>query len=112
MKWLWLLLLFPLTSYSQKCDLLIRNGRIIDGAGNSWYYGDIAVTSGKIVAIGRLPAYTAEKEIDAKNHIVAPGFIDVHAHVEGGIFENPSAGNYIFDGVTTVVTGNCGGSAV
>ena len=108
-----LFLAIPLLSISQpKADLIIRNGRIIDGTGNSWFYGDIAITNGKIVAIGRLSGYTADKTVDAKNHIVAPGFIDVHAHVESGILENPSAGNYIYDGVTTVVTGNCGGSAV
>jgi len=92
-------------------DILIRNGKIIDGTGNSWFYGDVAMKDGKIVAIGKLKDPTAKKIIDAKGMIVAPGFIDVHGHIEGGIFENPTAGNYIYDGVTTVVTGNCGGSA-
>jgi len=92
-------------------DVIIRNGKIIDGTGNSWYYADIAVKDGKIVSIGKLQNVTATKTIDAKGLIVAPGFIDVHGHIEGGIFENPSAGNYIYDGVTTVITGNCGGSA-
>jgi N-acyl-D-amino-acid deacylase len=107
------LLLFAFfKSYSQtNYDLLIRNGKIIDGAGNSWYYADIAVKDGKIAAIGKLQTVTATKTIDAKGLIVAPGFIDVHGHIEGGIFENPAAGNYIYDGVTTVITGNCGGSA-
>jgi N-acyl-D-amino-acid deacylase len=93
------------------CDILIRNGRIIDGTGNSWFYGDIAVTAGKIIAVGKLADYTAPKIIDANKMIVAPGFIDVHGHVESGIFQWPTADNYIYDGVTTVITGNCGGSA-
>jgi N-acyl-D-amino-acid deacylase len=93
------------------CDVLIKNGRIIDGAGNSWFYGDVAVKNGKIIAVGKLTGYSAPKTIDANKMIVAPGFIDVHGHVEGGIFQWPTADNYIYDGVTTIITGNCGGSA-
>lgn len=93
------------------CDILIKNGRIIDGAGNSWFYGDVAVKNGKIIAIGKLADYAAPKIIDANKMIIAPGFIDVHGHVEGAIFQWPTADNYIYDGVTTVITGNCGGSS-
>ena len=92
-------------------DILLLNGKIIDGTGNSWFYGDVAVKDGKIVYVGKTNNATAAKIINAKGLIVAPGFIDVHAHIESGIFENPAAGNYIYDGVTTVITGNCGGSA-
>lgn len=106
-----LLLLAAVLQTSAQADLLIRNGKIIDGTGNSWYYGDLAVKDGKIIKIGKLDQWTAPKTIDAKGWTVAPGFIDVHAHIEGGIFENPSSDNYLNDGVTTVVTGNCGGSA-
>jgi N-acyl-D-amino-acid deacylase len=95
----------------QISDLLIKNGRIIDGTGNNWYYGDIAVKDGKIIRIGKLQNWTATKTIDAKGMAVVPGFIDVHAHIETGIFERPTADNFIYDGVTTVVTGNCGNSA-
>jgi len=94
----------------QPYDLLIRNGKIIDGTGNSWFYADIAVKDGKIIRIGKLNNANAVKTVDAKGLIVAPGFIDVHGHIEGGIITRPSADNYIYDGVTTVVTGNCGGS--
>lgn len=94
------------------CDIIIRNGKIIDGTGNSWYYGDIAVKDGKIISIGKLGTATAAKSIEAKGLIVAPGFIDVHGHVETGILTRPTADNYIYDGVTTVITGNCGGSEV
>ena len=106
-----LLLLMPMVSVGQTYDVLIRNGKIIDGTGNGWYYADIAIKNGRIVSIGKIPNTDAKKTIDAKGLIVAPGFIDVHGHVESGIFNLPTANNYIYDGVTTVVTGNCGGSA-
>ena len=92
-------------------DIVIKNGKVIDGTGNSWYHADIAVKDGKIVFIGRLNSINAGKIIDATGLIIAPGFIDVHAHIENSVFEKPTADNYIYDGVTTVITGNCGGSA-
>ncbi|GAA0557599.1 N-acyl-D-amino-acid deacylase family protein [Chitinophaga japonensis] len=111
----WLTGMALLCSFSgfaqQSCDVLIRNGKIVDGTGNSWFYGDVAVKDGKIMAVGKLPEYNAARVIDAQKMIVAPGFIDVHGHVESGIFSQPTADNYIYDGVTTIVTGNCGSSA-
>ena len=105
-------LLFPCSLAAQgNYDIIIRNGKIIDGTGNSWYYADIAIKDGRIVAIQKNMNATAAKEVNAKNLIVAPGFIDVHGHIETSIFERPTADNYIYDGVTTVITGNCGGSA-
>lgn len=92
-------------------DLLIRNGRVLDGSGRSAFPADVAVRNGRIVAIGQLAHLRATRTLDAKQQIVAPGFIDVHAHIEGNLFGNRSANNYVHDGVTTVVTGNCGGSA-
>lgn len=93
-------------------DVLIRNGRILDGTGNSWFRADIAVKDGKIFKIGTLQNITAAKTIDARGMIVAPGFIDVHTHIEGEEVKNPTADNFIYDGVTTVVTGNCGSSTI
>ena len=110
-KILLLLLISDSIIAQQQFDVIILNGKIIDGTGNSWFYGDIAIKDGKIVYVGKTNNVTATKVINAKGLIVAPGFIDVHAHIEGGVFENPTADNYIYDGVTTVVTGNCGGSA-
>ncbi len=111
-RFTFIVLLLPLFSFAQQqYDLLIRNGKIIDGTGNSWYYADVAVKDGKIVLIQKNINGNVTKTIDAKGLIVAPGFIDVHGHIEGGLFERPTADNYIYDGVTTVITGNCGGSS-
>ena len=90
-------------------DLLIRNARVIDGSGNPWYLADIGVKSGKIAAIGKLASATADRTIDAANRVVTPGFIDVHTHVED-LEKLPRADNYLLDGVTSIVSGNCGGS--
>lgn len=107
-----LLLLLPFSLQAQQADILIMNGKILDGTGNSWHYGDIAVQNGKIVAMGKLGKWTAAKTIDASGLIVSPGFIDVHTHIEGEEKRQPTADNFIYDGVTSVVTGNCGGSNV
>jgi len=109
-KLLAFLFIVPLTTLAQQADVLIRNGKILDGTGNSWFYGDVAVKNGVIMAIGHLPNYTATKIVDAKGLVVAPGFIDVHTHIEGDEKKNPFAQNFLFDGVTTVITGNCGSS--
>lgn len=98
-------------AFGQNADFIIRNGKIIDGTGNHWQLKDIAIVNNKIAAIGNLKNWKADREVDAKGLIVAPGFIDVHAHIEGGEARNPLATNFIYDGVTTVVTGNCGGSS-
>ncbi|MCX7625722.1 MAG: D-aminoacylase [Candidatus Sumerlaeaceae bacterium] len=92
-------------------DLIIRHGRIIDGTGAPWFRGDVAITGDKIAALGVLdPCATAPVVIDAKERYVAPGFIDVHTHCEDDLLSMPQAENFIRMGVTTVVTGNCGGS--
>ncbi len=94
----------------QTADILIKNAKILDGTGNSWFYGDIAVSGGKILQIGKLSGWNAKKVIDATGLVAAPGFIDVHTHIEGDEVKNPEATNFIYDGVTTVITGNCGSS--
>lgn len=99
-------------AYAQDVDILLKGGKIVDGSGNPWYYGDVAIKGGKIVQLGRLTNVTATRVIDATGLIISPGFIDVHTHIEGNDLMVPTAGNFIFDGVTSVVTGNCGGSNV
>lgn len=93
-------------------DILIRNARVIDGSGNPWFRADVGVRDGRIAAVGRLAERSAYRTIDAAGRVVAPGFIDVHTHVEGDVEKIPSGDNYLLDGVTTVITGNCGGSEV
>lgn len=98
------------TLMAQDFDILIVNGKLIDGTGNSWRYADIGIKDGKIVSIGNLKASSSKFKIDATNRVVAPGFIDVHTHIEGNDLKYPTAPNFIMDGVTTVITGNCGAS--
>lgn len=114
MKFLFTLLLLPMGLLAQQpaCDILIKNGKIIDGTGNNWFYGDLAVAKGKIIAVGRNLQYDANRTIDATGLIVAPGFIDVHTHLEGDEAREPTAKSFIYDGVTTCITGNCGSSEV
>jgi N-acyl-D-amino-acid deacylase len=90
-------------------DLVITNARIIDGTGNPWFRGSIAIKNGRIAKVGFFDTSRTLATIDAKNQIVAPGFIDVHTHVED-IYDNPAAENFIRMGVTSLITGNCGGS--
>lgn len=91
-------------------DLLIRNARVIDGSGASSFNASIAVRDGRIAAIGPLPDASAPRTIDAAGRVAAPGFIDPHTHVEGNLERSPRAANFLLDGVTTVITGNCGSS--
>ena len=107
-----LISLLAVAALAADFDVLIRNGRVIDGAGNPWYRADVAIKDGRIAAIGNLSGKSADKTIDAANRVVTPGFIDVHTHVEGAVELNPMGANYLLDGVTTIVTGNCGGSRV
>ncbi len=94
-------------------NILIRNGRIVDGTGNPWYFGDIGIVGDTIAAIGDLRAKTAAKIVDARGLTVSPGFIDIHTHCDGGLGEEKSKANlnYLSQGTTTVVTGNCGSGA-
>lgn len=93
-------------------DILIRNARVVDGSGNPWFLADVGVRDGRIVGVGRLSGRSAYRTIDANRRVLAPGFIDVHTHIEGAVEKVPRGDNYLLDGVTTVITGNCGGSEV
>ncbi|MSU24230.1 MAG: D-aminoacylase [Opitutus sp.] len=91
-------------------DLIIRHGRVVDGSGSPATFADVAIKDGHIAHVGRI-AGTAKTEIDATGLIVAPGFIDVHTHADE-VADKSRAENFLRMGVTTVVVGNCGGSAL
>jgi N-acyl-D-amino-acid deacylase len=109
--------LFPLLFAAQvfgqtRYDLLIANGRVVDGTGGSWYIADVGIRGDTIAAIGKLSGATAATVIDAVGMTVAPGFIDIHTHSRRGIFTVPTAENYVRQGVTTLMEGNDGSSPV
>ena len=93
-------------------DVIVRNARIVDGAGGPWYRGELAIRGDTIVAVASAIDGTAGRVIDAAGQVVAPGFIDIHTHARRGIFQNPTAPNYIRQGVTTLIEGPDGSSAV
>ena len=88
-------------------DLLVKNGTVIDGSGSPGYRADVGVINGKIAAIGRINE-GAKQTIDADGHIVSPGFVDGHTHMDAQIFWDPIGSCSCYHGVTSVVMGNCG----
>ena len=95
---------------AQSFDVVIRNGRIIDGTGSPWYAGDIGTRDGRIAAIGKIAEDGTKETIDAQGMVVAPGFIDMLGQSELTILVNPHLPSKIFQGITTEITGE--GSSV
>jgi N-acyl-D-amino-acid deacylase len=91
-------------------DLVIRHGRIVDGTGSPWYRGDVGIRGDTIARIAPRIDAPAARTIDAAGKIVAPGFIDLHTHARRGIFQVPTAENYVRQGVTTIMEGPDGSS--
>jgi N-acyl-D-amino-acid deacylase len=92
-------------------DLVIRGATIVDGTGGSPWVGDIGVVGDTLRAVGVIDSGRAETVVDAPGLHVAPGFIDIHTHSDSSILRYPMAESRVLQGVTTEVTGNCGGSA-
>src|SRR5438270_3193497 len=86
-------------------DLVVRSGKVVDGSGNPWFHGDLAVRGDRIVAVGRVPPGPAKRTIDAHRLVVAPGFIDMHSHSDYLLLEDGNAQSKIRQGVTTEVLG-------
>lgn len=93
-------------------DLVLKNGRIVDGSGSPWYRGDIAIRGDAIAKIAASITESATRVIDVEGQVIAPGFIDIHTHSRNGIFQVPTAENYVRQGVTTLIEGPDGSSPV
>ncbi len=105
------LLLATAQSSAPPFDLIVANGRVIDGTGAPWYAADVGIRGGRIAAIGHLDGAQASRRIDARRQIVAPGFIDMLGQSELTILVEPSLTSMIFQGITTEITGEGGSVA-
>jgi N-acyl-D-aspartate/D-glutamate deacylase len=88
-------------------DLVIRNGTVVDGSGLGSFRADVGISGDRIAFVGRIREHGAQ-EIDADGHVVTPGFIDGHTHLDAQVFWDPTVSNSCWHGVTSVVMGNCG----
>lgn len=120
-RWVFILLLLwqglfacPVPCFAIDVDLLLRAGTIYDGTEADGQIGDVAIRGERIVAVGRFPVEKVGRIIDCKGLVVAPGFIDLHTHSDNPIIAAKTRVNlnYLIQGCTTVVTGNCGGGHV
>ena len=102
----------PARAQDAPYDLLLKNGRVVDGTGSPWYRGDVAIRGETIVRIAASITEPAARVIDVAGWVIAPGFIDIHSHARRGIFQVPTADNDVRMGVTTVIEGPDGGSPV
>ncbi len=89
-------------------DLIIRNAKLVDGTGAAGWHGDVAVAGGRITELGTALNHNASSEIDADGLVLAPGFIDAHTHDDRAVLSDPAMACKVSQGVTSVVTGNCG----
>ncbi|MDP9263337.1 MAG: D-aminoacylase, partial [Acidobacteriota bacterium] len=104
--WMLVALLAATPGWSQQYDVLIRNGRVVDGSGNPWVWADVGIVGDRIAFVGRAGAgVTAKRTIDAKGLIVAPGFIDMLGQSEYTLLIDKQAVSKLTQGITTEITG-------
>lgn len=105
---------FLLNADPVDADFILKGGLIFDGTGNLPVMGDIAIKGERIAAVGSFSVPPNTKSYDASNLIIGPGFIDLHTHSDYPLQKSPTNANlnYLFQGVTTAVTGNCGSGPV
>jgi N-acyl-D-amino-acid deacylase len=96
---------YMLRAQGSAYDVLIRGGHIVDGTGNPWFAGDVGIKGGRIVAVGRIPNATASRVVDARDRVVAPGFIDLHTHSDIALLGDGAAESKVRQGVTLDVLG-------
>lgn len=104
----------PDAGASREADVILRNGRLLDGTGNPWVRGDVAIREDRVVAVGRLQGWTAPEELDVSGFYVAPGFIDAHSHAGPGLASEDRSHAFpqLAQGVTTVFVNPDGGGPV
>jgi N-acyl-D-amino-acid deacylase len=105
-----IVLLLALSGQPASYDLILKNGRIVDGTGSPWYRADVAIKGDTIVAIAPSIDASTARVVDLYGQVVAPGFIDIHTHARRGLADVPTAPNYVRQGVTTVMEGPDGSS--
>ena len=103
--------LFAQPSREPAYDILIHGGRIMDGTGNPWYVGDVAITDGRIVAVGNIPGGIAKRVIEANGMVVAPGFIDMLGQSETALLIDNRSISKLAQGITSEITGEGGSIA-
>ena len=89
-------------------DLVLKNGRILDGCGNPWFWGDLAIQGGRVAQSGPAGTLRGRRQIDVEGRYIAPGFIDIHTHSDVSILVNRRAESAVHQGATTHIVGNCG----
>ena len=97
---------------TQKTDLILRNACLIDGTGAPSQYGDVAIPNDRLLVVGEFGDLQAGRELDVAGKAVCPGFVDTHTHDDHVLLTDPNMSCKVSQGVTTVVTGNCGISLV
>jgi N-acyl-D-aspartate/D-glutamate deacylase len=95
----------PAVAAPARFDVLIRGGRVVDGTGNPSFMGDVAIKNGRIAAVGKLTDATAARTIDARDRVVAPGFIDIHSHADPSLLIDGGAYSAVYQGITSVILG-------
>jgi N-acyl-D-amino-acid deacylase len=86
-------------------DVVIANGKIVDGSGNPWFYADVAIKNGKIAKVGKVDSRMGKRVIDAKGMVVSPGFIDLHTHTDMPVLSDGNVESAVRQGVTLDVIG-------
>lgn len=102
---LWLIASLAMGQADTQYDLVLRGGKIVDGTGNPWRWGDVAIRGDRLVAVGQVPPGSAKREVDVRGLVVAPGFIDIHSHSDQLLLEDGQALSKIHQGVTTEILG-------
>ena len=99
-----------LIAQRRRYDIVLRAGQVVDGSGRAGVEADVAIANGRIVAVGRNLRDSGRIELDARGHVIAPGFVDIHSHGDGSLWQDPRAESVIRQGITTIVVGQDGAS--